>query len=311
MKFRWFLPFALLLPFRLHAADAVVGARVATVTISPGVVTILHLRPEFESTIRMPEEVSSVILGSPDEFKAEHNEGEPYYVYVKPVTKEAAQSNLLIATKSGQVVSLELVSGGAGASNDTQPVDFLIEYRARRSFLIVSEPEPLPTAAADKKQRRAGEADPASSTLDDALLQQARINAPSWTKWEGRQIETAIGAVRQWANETAVSYSVYNGSDSALEILPPQIQISGRKAGKKKEKQSRKTVSDPLEIREYRLSATRLEPGQRADCVVEFDRPNFKESTEQLFLQIAQADQVDHPVLIRLPFTAPIAANGQ
>jgi hypothetical protein len=106
-----------------------------------------------------------------------------------------------------------------------------------------------------------------------------------------------------------VSYSVYNDSDRALEILPPQIQITGRKAGKKKEKQNRKTVSDPLEIREYRLSATRLEPGERADGVVEFDRPNFKESTEQLFLQIAQADQVDHPVLVRLPFTPPVAAS--
>ena len=77
-------------------------------------VTILHLRPEFESTIRMPEEITSVILGSPGEFKAEHNEGEPEYVYVKPITKEAAQSNLLIATKSGQHVTLELVSEGAG-----------------------------------------------------------------------------------------------------------------------------------------------------------------------------------------------------
>ena len=33
--------------------------------------------------------------------------------------------------------------------------------------------------------------------------------------------------------------------------------------------------------------------------MVVFDRPNFKESTEKLFLQIAQADQVDRPILIR------------
>lgn len=311
MNFRWFLPLALLLPFRLHATDAVVGAHVATITISSGVVTVLHLKPEFESTIRMPEEVTSVILGSPDEFKAEHNEGEPDYVYVKPITKAPAQSNLLIATKSGQVVSLELVSGGDEVSNSAPPVDFLIEYRTRRSLLIVSDSEPLSAPAADKRQRRRDPVDAATSTLDQELQQQSQINAPQWTKWEGRQIETSIGDVRQWANETAVSYSVYNNSDKAVEILPPQIQISGRKAGKKRDKQNRKTVSDPLEIRAYRLSATRLEPGERADGVVGFDRPNFKESTEQLLLQIAQADQVDHPVLIRLPFTPPIAANGQ
>jgi len=68
-------------------------------------------------------------------------------------------------------------------------------------------------------------------------------------------------------------------------------------------------ISDQLEIRDYRLSTTRLEPGERADGVVIFDRPNFKQSTEKLFLQIAQADQVDQPVLIRIPFTPPIAAD--
>jgi hypothetical protein len=309
MRLRWFVSLAILFPFRMNSVDLAVSARVATVTITPGVVTILHLRPEFESTIRMPEEVTSIILGSPDEFKAEHNEGEPDYVYVKPITKVPAQSNLLIGTKSGQVVSLELISTGEGAPNGAQPVDFLIEYHARRSLLIASDPEPFSTGDTDKKEPRVAAADPATAALDEALQQQAKINAPIWAKWDGRQIETSIGDVRQWANETSVAYSVYNDSDRAVEILPPQIQISGRRAGRKKEKPDRKTISDPLEIRDYRLSAARLEPGGRADGVVEFDRPNFKESTEQLFLQIAQADQVDHPVLILLAFTPPIAGS--
>ena len=42
-----------------------------------------------------------MVLGSPGPFKAEHNDGEPEYVYVKPITKAPAQSNLLIAPKSG------------------------------------------------------------------------------------------------------------------------------------------------------------------------------------------------------------------
>jgi hypothetical protein len=110
-----------------------------TIAINSQEITILHLRPEFESTIRMPEEVTSVFLGSPGEFKAEHNEGKPEYVYVKPITKQAAQSNLLIATKSGQHVTLELVSDGTGVPNQSQPVDFLIEYRSARSSLISSD----------------------------------------------------------------------------------------------------------------------------------------------------------------------------
>src|SRR5271165_5844770 len=136
--FEVFLAMALV-PLPVLAADHAVPARVATLTIDPREVTILNLRPEFESSIRMPEEVTSVILGSPGEFKAEHNEGEPEFVYVKPITKQAAQSNLLIATKSGQHVTLELVSDGTGIPNQSQPVDFLIEYRSARSFLISSD----------------------------------------------------------------------------------------------------------------------------------------------------------------------------
>jgi hypothetical protein len=320
MKLRWFIPIALLVPLRLSATDATVGARVATITINPKEITVLHLRPEFESTIRMPEEVTSVILGSPGEFKAEHNEGEPEYVYVKPITKQAAQSNLLIATKSGQHVTLELVSDGTGIPNQLQPVDFLIEYRSARSFLISSDSGAPATPAAPGKvpaheidNADAGSGSAPLSNLDEEFRQQQKVNAPKWTKWEDKQIETSIGDMRQWSNQTVISYSILNSSDQPVEIVPPQIQITGRSAAKKKKKKKEGNgiISDQLEIRDYRLSAIRLEPGGRADGVVVFDRPNFKESTEKLFLQIAQADQVDRPILIRLPFTPPISGDSK
>jgi hypothetical protein len=317
MKFRWFIPIAILIPLRLSATDAPAGARVATITINPREVTILHLRPEFESTIRMPEEVTSVILGSPGEFKAEHNEGESEYVYVKPIVKEAAQSNLLIATKSGQHVTLELVSDGA-STNPSQPVDFLIEYRTARSFLIAADSESVATRSAPSKEPEHGTSggNPGAgsaplSSLEEAFKQQESVNAPKWTKWEDKEIETSIGDVRQLSNETMISYSILNSSNQPIEIVPPQIQMTGRKTTKKKKKEGKGIISDQLEIRDYRLSTTRLEPGERADGVVVFDRPNFKESTEKLFLQIAQADQVDRPLLIHLPFTPPISSDGK
>ena len=318
MKFRWILPIAFLIPLHLNATDAAVEARVATIAINPREVTVLHLMPEFESTIKMPEEVTSVILGSPSEFKAEHSEGEPEYVYVKPITKEPAQSNLLIATKSGQHVTLELVSDGSDLSQQAQPVDFLLVYRTARSFLIAANPEDmeLPSAPAKGPGRNVSgsAADLRSSphsSLDEEFIEQESVNAPKWTKWENQQIETSIGGMRQWSNETAISYSVLNNSDRPVEIVPPQIQITGRKVSKKKKKEGKGIISDQLEIRDYRLSATRLEPGARADGVVVFDRPNFKESTEKLFLQIAQADQVDRPILIQLPFTPPVSDDGK
>ena len=316
MRFRWIIPIAVLIPLRLSATDPPVGARVATLTINPREVTVLHLRPEFESTIRLPEEITSVILGSPGDFKAEHNEGEPQYVYVKPIVKEPAQSNLLIATKSGQHVTLELVSDGANTPNLAPPVDFLIEYRATRSFLVADESgaraEPSTPAKNPEHNRNGG--DPAEgitprSTLDAVFRQQQSVNAPKWTKWEEKQIETSIGEMQQWGNRIVISYSILNSSNQPIEVVPPQIQITGRKATRKKKKEGRGIISDQLEIRDYRLSTTRIEPGQRADGAVVFDRPNFKESTEKLFLQIAQADQVDRPILIHLPFTPPISSN--
>jgi hypothetical protein len=315
MRIRWFIPFAMLFPLRLIAIDNAVKPRVETITINPSEVTTLHLRPEFESAIHMPEEITSVILGSPGSFKAEHNEGEPDYVYVKPITKDAAQSNLLIATRSGQHVSIELISDGVGGGA-ALPVDFLIEYRTSRSFLIPAGAgaEPLNvelagTAPSPDSPRITPVSKPLSA-VDEEYEQQMRINAPGWTKWEGKQIETSLGDIRQWSNETVVAFSILNPSDQPVEVVPPQIQISGR-AIKKKKKEGKSLTADQLLIRDYRLSAARIEAGARADGVVVFDRPNFKQSTEKLFLQIAQADQVDRPILIRLPFTPPIAGGGR
>jgi hypothetical protein len=238
----------MLLPLPVLAADHAIPARVATLTIDPREVTILNLRPEFESSIRMPEDVTSVILGSPGAFKAEHNEGEPEYVYVKPITKEPAQSNLLIATKSGQHVTIELISAGASAASDTPPVDFLIEYRTTRSFLVVGDtPGPIAQKTTDKAQERktssraaersSGAGDAPRSAIDEVFAQQAQMNAPDWTKWEGRQIETSIGRVQQWKNETVVAYSIYNNANSSVEIVPPQIQIRAQTGQKEIEEE--------------------------------------------------------------------------
>jgi hypothetical protein len=321
MKLRWLIPLVIFIPLRLHAVGPVVAGKITTIVINPDEVTQLHLRPDFVSTIRLPEEITSVDLGSRGSFSAEHSEGEPEYVYVKPITKEPAQSNLEIAMKSGQHVTLELISDGVAGNGTTQPVDFLIQYRSAQSFLVgadESSPRPGdPTNRIDRDRRHysakidPSQTSPASSALSSLELeyqQQIRVNSPTWTKWQGKEIETSIGDVRQWSNETVISYSIFNPTDKAVEIVPPQIQITGRKVEKKK-KQGKELISDQLQIRDFKLSATRLEAGSRADGVVVFDRPNFKESTEMLFLQVAQADQIDKPILIRLPFTPPIATD--
>ena len=56
---------------------------------------IVRLAPRYASAIRMPEPVSSVILGDPGKFFAEHSDNEPNLVLVKPVVDDPAESNLL------------------------------------------------------------------------------------------------------------------------------------------------------------------------------------------------------------------------
>ena len=225
---------------------------------------MLHLRPDFESTIHLPEEITSVVLGSPGNFKAEHSEGEPEYVYVKPIKPEPSQSNLLISTRSGQHVSLELINDGAAGG--ATPVDFLLDYKPAQSFLV-NEVKPeaagfapdataLPTRVATTLPNRSAPSEGAPpSALELEFQQQERINTPNWHKWENKQIETSLGDVRQWENQVAVSYSVLNPTDHAVEIVPPQIQISGQTQQKKKEEEGRKhhcgSTGDPRLSVEY------------------------------------------------------------
>ncbi len=308
MKLRWLIPIVFFLPMRSFAIDDQQG-HVSTVTIQDGVVTPLHLRPDFESIVRLPAEVTSVVVGNPNSFHVEHSEEEPSYVYVKPTVRTPTQSDLLIALKSGQHVVLQLISDG-DAAPATQPVDFLLEYKSHKSFVVFADSSASDASPSTGGGSGAGSTTPkaALSPTDQALRFQSSVNVPAWTKWAGQQIQTSIGDIRQLGNQTLIAYSVLNAGDRPVEMVPPQIQMDGRKPKKSKGKN---ILSDQLQIRSYQLTATRLDPGARADGVLLFDRPNFKSSTESLFLQLAQADQVDQPVLIKLPFTPPLLAKAK
>src|ERR1035441_10335273 len=134
-------------PSRSPATSNDVAPVISKLTISPDTVTDLRWKPFYAATIRMPEAVSSVVVGAPTLFLAEHNEHEPELVVVKPITPDVAVSNLLIATKSGQVVSLRLMSDGS-APGSAKPVDFVLIYKRRGSFLIGSVDADLTTPVA-------------------------------------------------------------------------------------------------------------------------------------------------------------------
>ena len=57
-----------------------------------------------------------------------------------------------------------------------------------------------------------------------------------------------------------------------------------------------------MPVEDFRLSTRRLAPDERGDGVVLFERPPYKQSSETLFLQLADAGAVDRPALAPIGF---------
>ena len=99
-----------------------------------------------------------------------------------------------------------------------------------------------------------------------------------------------------------VLFSALNGEDHAIELMPSQVLHGGvRKSGKLIRK-SRWTTAEQLPVTDFPMSRRRLGPGERADGVVVFQRPSFKQSNETLFLQMAESIAVDRPALAPIGF---------
>ena len=127
-----------LLPFHMASAQTELPqARIVNLSSDPEQVLVLHVRPGYVSSVRVLEEVSSVVLGDPGAFKAEHSEAEPQLVFFKATTGKPAQTNALITTKSGHEISLSLVSQGKSDHSDV--VDYVLTCERPHSFLIASD----------------------------------------------------------------------------------------------------------------------------------------------------------------------------
>jgi hypothetical protein len=279
---------------------------VTTARVEDGSVTVLHLAPGYTTSVRLPEEISSVVIGDAASFKAEHSEAEARLVFLKPTTSQPSESNALITTKSGQEISLHLVSGGKGAVN--AQVDFLVEYRPPQSMLIssdrqsflIADTRPVSSTALANSPSRPDRPDPLAQQLE----KQKVFRSPAW---QGREMLVALGDSVEANHQTVLGFSVLNDSKRVIELLPPQLELTGTAHGKG----GKRIKGDPVAISGYRMTTRRLQPGQRADGVIVFERPSFKESTDRLQLQLAQAEQVDRPILLPVPFTAGSQGGAQ
>ena len=296
----------------LSAQTELPQARIVNLSVDPEQVLVLHVRPGYVSSVRMLEEVSSVVLGDPGSFKAEHSEGEPQLVFFKTTAAKPAHTNALITTKGGREISLSLVSQGKTDHGDV--VDYVLNCERPRSFLIPSSqssfvvgdtknvvPDDPPASASLEKQ---------AAIEKTAAMKEQQLVRVGWLEnphWEGKRLRVAVGQTSAKEQQMSVPFMVLNASGRTIEVLPPQIRLAGMSKGK----HQKPIKAEPVAIKDYQMTARRLAPGARAEGLVVFERPSFKESNERLLLAVAQAEEVDHPVLTPIDFVAPIGGGAQ
>jgi hypothetical protein len=295
-----------LLPFQaILAQTGLPQARIVTLSVGPGQAVVLHLRPGYVSSVRVREDVSSVVLGDPGKFKAEHSEAEPELVFFKTTSPKPAETNALITTKSGHEIALSLVS--QGRLDRAGPVDYVLTCERPRSFLIASSQSSFvigETKSAAANDTPASEPQPTAVSPEERLFKAERLQNPHW---QGKLLRLAVGQPIRRMHEMIVPFAVLNSSRNPVEVLPPQIEL----AGTSRDKHRKAVKAEPVAIKDYWISSRQLAAGARADGLVLFERPSFKESRERLLLSVAQADAVDRPVLAPIAFVAPIAGGAQ
>ena len=332
------------------AQQSSIVPQVRTKPTADNKITAIELQAHFVTAVRVPEPVNSVVVGDPALFQVEHSEHEPELVFIKALTKEPAESNLLISTERGRQISFLLVSRGDGAN--PAKVDFLLRYQPSGGFLV--EPDAVPfalvaqTASVSKAQAAtattaahtsettaalvpaalstAGSSvEPAPSqpkpdSLDSLLERQEQAplpvlygERPESDEVKGDRLRAGISEVLDGGQQVIVLFSAVNTSKHAILLMPPQVQLGGQEKSGKLIKHERWSTAEQLAVTDFRLSRRRIGPGERADGVVLFERPPYKRSMETLFLQMAESGAVDKPALAPIGFgvsTLREAANN-
>jgi len=225
--------------------------------------------------------VNSVIVGDPNLFQAEHSPNEPLLVFARAVTSGPGESNLVISTTRGRQFIFLLRSIASSAEESEAAVDLLVTCRPAGSFFIeetfsaavVPETLHLESAAAPGAGETAG--NDLARTLDEMVTRQRKQKIE---RLYGDGIRAGIGQVAEQGSLLIVAFSVMNSQAEAVELVPPQVQLAGQtKAGVFR--RPRWTTVQQLPLQTYQITDRRLDPGERVDGVVVFERPSIKQST--------------------------------
>jgi hypothetical protein len=322
-------------------SQVLVSPQVRTKAAPDGKVTVVEIGAHFVSAIRLTEPVNSIAVGDPALFQVEHSEREPELVLVKALTERNSETNLLVSTIHGRQFSFLLVNRGGVSSPKVDfllqykpAASFLVEPEVVPFPLIgqtaaieksgpgastaekvnaVNPTQLLPTALNLNVSEATGvhaEATLKQSTSLDDLLQRQE-NAPLPVLYgariesenvKGDRLRVGVSEVLDGGDQVTVLFSVVNTSKHAILLMTPQVQLGGKSRMGKLVKHDRWSTAEQLPVSDFRLSRRRVGTGDRADGVVVFLRPPYKQSTEQLFLQMAESGAVDRPALAPIGF---------
>ena len=293
--------------------------RNASRTLIEGQPAIVRLAPHVTTTIRLPEPVNSVVLGDTNLFQAEYAPNEPLLVFARATGSGIAQTNLVISTVFGRQFILLLKSMGASADPSEPGVDLLVNCQpAAVRFIeetfptaLISETVSLSSALhpPPKTDGTVSASESETGELDRILNRQRgqRIE-----KLYGDGIRVGIGQVAEDGSRLIVSFSVTSSKSEPVELVPPQVQLSGQTTSGIF-RRTRWTTVQQLPVETYQMSRRRLDPGGRIDGVVVFERPSIKQSMEKLMLQIADSAAVDQPTMAPISFrqTTPLGKDHE
>jgi len=131
---------------------------------------------------------------------------------------------------------------------------------------------------------------------------------------KGDRLRAGVSEVIDGGQRVVVLFSVVDTSKKPILLMPPQVQLGGKEKTGKLIKHEHWSTAEQLVVSDFRLSRRRIGPRERADGVVQFERPPYKRSTETLFLQMAESGAADKPALVPIGFgvsTAMEASNHE
>lgn len=157
-----------------------------------------------------------------------------------------------------------------------------------------------------------------NTRLDKLLEQQENAPLPALygehiteESISGDRVRAGVSRVIDGGQQVIVLFSVVNPMKHAILLMPPQVQLSGTTTSGKLLRHKKWSTAEQLSVTDFRLSKRRIGPGERADGVVLFERPPYKQSNETLLLQMAESGAVDRPALAPIGFGISTASEDK